>query len=232
VAITYTVDTVDSVANTTTIVSNTLTITAASLILVLFVDANQANFGTPTISNSGTALSWTTITPSLIDSTCGVAGWWAFGDANGNRTVTVTHTAIAGATPRRLHSIVHTGAHATTPAPSGKWLHSASATTDVSQTMTPTDANGSCLWMLCGDWVQTNTFAPLTNCSREVADSNVAGQYTTCLLRPTTQPRIDGNAFTLGETDTAGTITYIALEIVAAASGDTLLGQSPRLRFM
>lgn len=214
-AITYTVDTVDGTGVGTTLVSGTLTIVATSIITVLHVTADNAGSGALSISNSGTALTWTPIVITNVNSNCKVAGWWAKGDANGNRTVTISFT--SNVNPRRTHSIVHTGAHQTTPVPAGK-VTSGTSTTDVSQTITPTDANGSALWMLCGDWGQTNTFAPLANCSKEVADSNIAGQYTTCLLRPTTQPRPDGAAFTLGETDTAGTIAYIAFEVVAAAA--------------
>lgn len=218
-AITYTVDTVDLAVNTTTTTSNTLTITSASLIVVLWVNAENAAFGAPTISNSGTALTWTAITPCNTNSHCGVFGWWAFGDANGNRTVTITHASPGVTNPRRLHSIVHTGAHATTPVPAGKTLNNNGvAGTDISQVMTPTTADGSALWMCLGDWAQSNTFAPLVNCSREVADSNIAGQYTTMLVRPTTQPLTSGAAFTLGETDTGGNVSFVALEVVAAPS--------------
>jgi hypothetical protein len=213
-AITYTVNTVDNSTAGTTIVSGTLTIVATSVITVICTTADNNLFGTLSISNSGTALSWNPIVITNTANNCKVAGWWAFGDANGNRTVTVTHFSVSTGLPRRLNSIVHTGADQTTPVPAGKVLSGVS-TTDVSRTMTPTDANGSALWMACGDWGQTNTFAALTNCSKEVADSNITGQYTTCLLRPTTQPRTDGSAFTLGETDTGGTIAFIAFEVVS-----------------
>lgn len=41
---------------------------------------------------------------------------------------------------------------------------------------------------------------------------------TNCIIRPTTQPRTDANAFTLGETDTSGDIAYVIWEVQAAAS--------------
>jgi hypothetical protein len=219
VAITYAVNTVDSVASSATIVSGTLTVLSTSVITVIFSGADNGNFGTCTIANSGTALSWNSIAVTNTASNCKVQGWWAFGDANGNRTVTVTHS--FNSKPRRLNSIVHEGADQTTPIPAGKVLSGVNAA-DVSNSMTPTNANGSALWLAVADWNQTNTFAAIANCSKEVADSDVAGEYTTCLLRPTTQPRTDGSAFTLGETDTGAKNAYIAFEVVAAATAPSL----------
>lgn len=219
-AITYIVDTVDSVAQTGATTSGTLTIVSTSVITAILIGSDNGNFGTVTIENSGTALTWTPIAQTDTASNCKLAGWWAFGDGNGNRTVTMQHG--TNTKPRRLHCIVHAGADQTTPVPAGKVLSGVS-TTDVSNSMTPTNANGSCLWLVCGDWNQSNSFAPLANCDREVADSNITDEYTTCLLRPTTQPRTNGAAFTLGETDLATAIAYIAFEVVAAEGAPSVV---------
>lgn len=214
-AITYSIDTVDSVAASATTVSNSLTITSTSVITALYVIEDNATAGTLTISNSGTALTWNVIAVTNTTSNCKVAGWWAFGDANGNRTITVTK-ATNDALNRRLSCIVHQGADQTTPIPSGNIVSGAS-TTDVSQSITPS-APGSVLWMLCGDWNATNTFAARTNCTLEWT-RNVASTYSATLIRPTTQPLSSGSAFTIGETDTSGTIAYIAFEVRAPAGG-------------
>lgn len=217
-AITYTVDNVDSVAGVTTTVSNTLTVTATSVIVVTYQGSDNLTAGTLTISNSGTALTWNAIATTNTVNTCKLQSWWAFGDANGNRTVTVTRSR-ADAVDRRLTCIVHEGADQTTPVPAGK-VASGTGTTDYQVTITPTNANGSALWAFAADWNQTNSFAAIANCTLQYT-RDVAGQYTTTLVRPTTQPRTDGTAFTIGETDTAGAISYTSFEVVAAAGGST-----------
>lgn len=228
-AITYTVDTIDSNANTATITSSTLTVLSTSVIVALYVHENNDDAGALTISNSGTALTWTNIATTNTTNNCKSAGWWAFGDSNGNRTVTVTKANVF-THRRRLNSIVHEGAHATTPVPVGKVLSGVGGT-DISNSMTPTDANGSALWLNLGDWNATNSFAAATNCTLE-STFHDAATYTTTLVRPTTQPRTDGSAFSLGETDTSGKMAWIAFEVVAAAgAGDTLFG-SQEIRFI
>lgn len=222
-AITYAVNTVDDNPGTSglTIVSGTLTVTATSVLTILFIGADNGTDGTLSISNSGTALTWTSIAVTNTASNTKVAGWWALGDANGNRTVTVTRT-LTGIHPRRLHSIVHEGARQTTPVQN---ITSGVSTTDVSKVITPT-ATGSALWLVCGDWAATNSFAAVANCTLE-STLNVTGQYTTTLVRPTTQPRPDAATFTIGETDTAGTIAYVAFEVVAATTAFTNFGFAP-----
>jgi hypothetical protein len=72
--------------------------------------------------------------------------------------------------------------------------------------------------MVVADWAQTNSFAAIANCTL-TAGVNVAGEYTTAIIRPSTQPRTDASAFTIGETDTAGTIAAVSWEVQASASG-------------
>jgi hypothetical protein len=68
--------------------------------------------------------------------------------------------------------------------------------------------------MFVADWVPTNSFVAIANCTLGTV-YNEAGQQTDCTIRPTTQPRTDTSSFTLGETDTGGTVTWIAFEIQA-----------------
>lgn len=168
-----------------------------------------------TIANSGTALSWTQIAQTNTASNCRVSAWWAFGDANGNRTISVTQTGLS--TAKTLAVLIHEGAHQTTPVPVGN-AFSGVGGTDVSQAITPT-ASGSALWMGAGDWSATNSYAAIANCTLDQTTHAVGG-YTSTLIRPTTQPRTNAAAFTIGETDTAGTIAWIAFEVQAAAVAD------------
>lgn len=177
-----------------------------------------------TIANSGTALSWTQIQQTDTLSNCRLAAWWAFGDANGNRTITVSHTG-GSSKAKSLATIVHTGAHQTTPQPVGNRFSGVGAT-DVSQAITPT-ATGSALWMAAGDWNQTNSYAGIANCTIDQTH-NLAGEYTSALIRPTTQPRTDAAAFTIGETDTSGLIAWLAFEIQAADTAVPLKRNLPQ----
>jgi hypothetical protein len=77
--------------------------------------------------------------------------------------------------------------------------------------------------MVCGDFAATNTFAAAANCTLATAAFHEAGRFTAVPVRPTTQPRTTAAAFTLGETDTAGTITFVAWEVQASPSNPYLL---------
>lgn len=212
-AITYTSDDVNTGASRlTSLTSSTLTIATDDVVIVMCVTEDNLNTGTFSISNSGTALSWNTITITNTNNDCKVGCWWAKATTTQNRTVTVSWSNTNAAL---LSCRVHTGAHATDPVPSGN-IFSGVGGTDVSQSITPT-ASGSALWMACGDWGATNSFAAITNCTLE-ATYHQAGLYTGTIVRPTTQPRTDGSSFTIGETDTSGTIAWVAFEVQAAVT--------------
>lgn len=218
--ITYTINsaTTDNSGGSTAVTSGSLTLAVNDVVVAVWIADDNDVPGTPTISNSGTALTWTQIAMTNTTNNCKVAAWWALVPDSASRTVTVTNGGGSTTTTRRLHSIVHTGAHTTNPVPTGKVFSGAGAT-DVSQSITPT-ASGSALWMAAGDWNATNSFAAAASCT--LADNfNDAGQMTAALIRPTTQPRTDGAAFTLGETDTSGLITWVAFEVQAAAGAST-----------
>ena len=74
--------------------------------------------------------------------------------------------------------------------------------------------------MVCLDWQQTNSYAAIANCTLGTV-YNETGFQTAVAIRPTTQPRTDASAFTIGETDTAGRITFVAFEVQAEASAAT-----------
>jgi hypothetical protein len=114
-----------------------------------------------------------------------------------------------------LFVVVNTGQHATTPLPAGN-LFSGTSGTAVTQSITPTSV-GSCLWMVVGDWNATDTFAAAANCTLQATRHHVALEQTVVPIRPITQPRTDTSAFSIGETDTGGTIAWIAFEVQAAA---------------
>lgn len=215
-AITYAIwsATTDNSAASFVTTSPSLTLATNDIVVAIYGISDSNNAGTPTITNSGSALTWNLIANIGATGNCKVEAWWAKLADNTARTVTVTHTVDTNQT-KRLHCIVHTGAHQTDPVPTGK-VYSATGATDASQSITPT-ASGSALWMMAGDWVPTNSFAAIANCTLEDTLHD-AGMYTVTLVRPTTQPRTDANAFSIGETDTAGTIAWLAFEVQAAVT--------------
>lgn len=191
-----------------TVSTGTLTILNNDIIVVFYANEDNGTAGNLTIANSGTALSWNLIAQTSTSSNCKVSAWWAKSAGNENRTVTVTESISGGS--KAIWARVHTGAHQTDPCPAAKVFSGVNAT-DVSQSITPS-ATGSALWMICGDWGATDSFSAISNCTLE-NKVHGEGAYTATLIRPTTQPRSSGSAFTIGETDTSGQIAWIALEV-------------------
>jgi hypothetical protein len=216
-ALTYTVfrDTANPSGAGGDITSTSRTYNSGELLTVNVSISDNASAGNLTIANSGTAQSWTNIVTTNTINNCKVAAWYCVMSVTQAMTITVSGDG-APVKSTTLDVIQHAGQHATTPVPVGK-VFSGTSATDVSQSITPT-SSGSCLWMLAGDWSQTNTFAAIANCTLDQT-TDQAGEQTTTLIRPTTQPRTDANAFSIGETDTAGTIAWIAYEVQAAAGG-------------
>jgi hypothetical protein len=195
------------------ITSTSRTYNTGELLTVLVSIANNADAGNLTIANSATAQSWNAIgAPTNTNSQCKVAAWQCVMSATQAMTITV-----AGDVPNAVDSVMyviqHAGQHATTPVPAGN-VFSGTGATDVTQSITPTAA-GSCLWMIAGDWNQTNTFVAAANCTLDQTEDQ-AGQQTVALIRPTTQPRSGATSFTIGEADTGGTIAWMAFEVQAA----------------
>lgn len=181
--------------------------------IIIAVAVTEGPTANATISNSGTALSWNPITSVEAANNCWVYAWWAKSAGNENRTVTFGDN--NSAVYKMIRVRVCTGAHQTDPVPAGN-VFSGSSGTDVSQAITPT-ASGSALWFICGDFAASNTFAAIANCSFDGTLVNYGGRYTSVLIAPTVNPRTDANAFTIGETDTGGTIAWVAFEVQAAA---------------
>lgn len=204
------------------ITSNSISVVSGDLITVAWIVENNWTpndvGGTITISNTGTALSWNNIgntgTQASGDS-CYVRVWYAVATASESITITTASNGTPNTPISSQSVVVHTGVHATTPVPAGN-IYSGKKSTDVSQSITPT-SSGSCLWAVFGDWSATNTFAAIANCTIE-SSRHDATKYTVCVMRPTTQPRTDASAFTLGETDTNGDISYVIWEVQAAPS--------------
>jgi hypothetical protein len=221
-ALTYTVHWETLAAGVSaTITSTSRSYTSGDLVLVLYAHEDNAVAGSLSISNSGTAQTWTNHATTNTANNCKIAAWSCVMSTTQSMTISVVCSAISAAS---IAVIPHNGQHAT-PVPGGN-VFSGTGGTDVSQAITPT-SSGSALWMIAGDWNQTNSYAALANCTIDQTH-NVAGKYTSALIRPTTQPRADGAAFTIGETDTSGKIAWIALEVQAAAGG----GFTPRSMLM
>lgn len=197
------------------ITSNALSVTTGDKITLLVYGADNGFITAWSISNNGTAITWTqradtnTASNSRIFLFEGVAG------ATPPTTITATATAGTSTTCAKvLYTQIHTGAD-TGAIPAGNIFVGASST-DVSQSITPS-ATGSALWMGAADWNETNSFVAIAN-NTLVGTFHEAGQFSACGIRPTTQPRTDASAFTLGETDTGGAIAYIAFEVQASTT--------------
>lgn len=218
-ALTYTIDFKGQAQGVSaTITSNTLSVTTGDFIDVIAIYADNPNSTAWTVSNTGTAITWTQQQETNTASNCKVVHWTGTAGATPPTTVSVQGTAGAAFDgSQALCTIVHTGQHATTPLPAGN-LFSIASGTDRSQAITPTSA-GSNLWMVVGDWAATNTFTAGSNCTLAVTTYHEAGQMTATVVRPTTQPRPDTSAFTLAEADTSGTVIGLAFEVQAAAGG-------------
>jgi hypothetical protein len=202
------------------ITSNSFSVAVGDVVCVVWAHGDDQNIGTITISNTGTAQTWNAIsTQSGLGGNCYVRGWYAVATAAESITVSIDNsntTSIASG----LSCIVHTGAHATTPIPAGN-IYGAQGGNDVSQAITPT-SSGSCLWMWAADWQAKGALTPNANCTAE-SSSTITNELSMALIRPTTQPRTDANAFTVGEAaDGDGeTTAWIAWEVQAAAGGAT-----------
>jgi hypothetical protein len=218
-SITYTSAATGSTFNTVSpITTGSMTLVADTIAVVIAVltDANPA--GTLSITNSGTAMTWNSIA-DVSASGCRVAAWWAKSAGSENRTASVAWDS-GNALEYALYAITLNGAHASTPVPAGK-ITTGSAASSVSHTITPT-ATGSALWLVAADANGTgaSTMTAGTNCT--IDRSSDPDQFSSILLRPTTQPRTDGNAFTLAETHAGSGVNWIAFEVQAASTGPSM----------
>jgi hypothetical protein len=229
-ALTNTINAVGQ-ASGATITSGALSVATGDFIDICAVYADNGDSTAWTLSNTGTAITWTKQQETnLVGGNVKVVHWTGTAEATPPTTVSVQSTAGANSSgAKALFTIVHTGQHATTPLPAGN-LFSIASGTDVSQVITPT-SGGSNLWMVVGDWNQSNSFVAGTNCTLAVAAIDLAGQMTAVVTRPTTQPRTDTTSFTLSTLDTGGKVCGVAFEVQADASGgggggEILMGQA------
>jgi hypothetical protein len=195
--------------------SASIVIGAGDLVVILATWNDNNAAGNASITNSGSALTWN----QFADVATGgrIVGWWAISPNAEDRTVTVAWDS-GNNLVTTLYSIVHGGAHATNPIPPGN-VFSGSGSAGVSQSITPT-ASGSALWLIAtnAENTSTATFTPGAGCTAQ--DNIVYDTHDTVLIRPSTQPRTDGAAFTLSETHTGNTATvsWLAFEVQAAGA--------------
>jgi hypothetical protein len=213
--------TVPAAGDRATSSSNSISVAAGDLIVVNYCTpigtAMQPEFDNTSISKSGTAISW-----SYGGNVGGGDGamtsitmWYGVSTATESCTFTITHN--VGGDELLVRVFVIKGQHATTPVPAGKIVTDNVNGTSVSFSMTPTDANGSELWLAAGDWNAYNTFSAGANCSIEGTPYHNVLLQTSALVRPTTQPRPDGSAFTLSiSSSTSDRVQGIGWEVVAA----------------
>jgi hypothetical protein len=199
------------------VTSTSRSYTSGDLITVAVSMADNDSTGSLSISNTGTAQSWTLITgPTNTTANCKVAAWRCVMSVTQSMTITVAGNG-GGIIDGALYVVAHQGQHATTPIPAGNASNGVGGN-DVTVSITPTSA-GSCLWFLVSDWTQSNAIAAAANCTKE-GGTNQATQQTTGWIRPTTQPRTDVSAFTIGSVSdgTAETEAWLAFEVQADSS--------------
>lgn len=208
-AITYTAD--HAVATTAAITSSSITVASGDLIVLMY--SNWGVPGTITPSNSGTAITWNLIASQSASAQCPVYAWYGIVGTGGTITCTVTHG--GGAQDCNLSTIVHTGVHATNPVPSGNRFTGHSAVGSPSQAITPT-ATGSALWMMTANYNAQNNNVALSGCTIENIRFD-AGNYCAAVIRPTTQPKTDATALTIGVTNTSvNNENWVAFEVQIA----------------
>lgn len=214
-ALTYTTDFKGQASGVSaTITSNTITANTGDFITIAACYDDDAKSTAWTVSNTGTAITWTKQIETSASQNCKVVMWSGTAGVTPPTTVSVQSTAGAAITgSKALFTAIHTGAHTVTPLPAGN-LFSGTGGTDVTQAITPS-SSGSALWMLAGDWSQTNSFAAAASCTLAATVYNEAGQQTVVPIQPTTNPRTDAASFTIGESDTAGKIAWAAWDVQA-----------------
>jgi len=212
-ALTYTTDFKGQTASVSaTITSNTLTVSPGDFITIVACYSDNVQSQSWTVSNTGTAITWTKQVETNTAANCKVVMWSGTAGETPPTTISVeslTGTIILGS--KALFTAIHTGTHPVTPLPLGN-IFSGTAGTNVSQAITPT-SNGSALWMLAGDWQQRNSFGAAANCSFAATVFDDFSQQTVVPLQPINNPRTDTAAFTIGETDTAGRISWVVWEV-------------------
>jgi len=216
-AITYTAASNGQAAGVSaTIVSSAFSSAIGDFITVVCVGADSVTIPPALVTNNNTAVTWTRHVLQNVTENCAIA-LYSGTVVSGTPPTTVSAIFTGGTSTgsKWIAVKVHTGTHASTPLPAGK-ITSGSGTTDESEAITPT-SSGSALWFAAGDWNQTNSFVAIANCTLGTP-YNEAGQMTAVFVRPTTQPRTDANAFTIGETDTSGKMAWVAYEVQAAAA--------------
>lgn len=215
--ITYTPGSVSSSSNTASglVSSGTINFQAGELVtaVMVFTDANPA--GNVTMANNNGALTWTLIQDASVGGGCRVIAWWARVDTTGNRQLQPTWDSGNNLT-WAMYWIRHVDADAGATPIGGS--SKGTGASSVSYTLTPAAA-GSALWMVAADANGANvqSITAGTNCA--VDQQSIGDQFTSALIRPATNPRTDGSAFTLAETHTGSGVSWVGFEVKAASSG-------------
>jgi len=208
-------------ANTQNISSSSLTVATNDVIAVLYCNEDANNAGTASVAKSAgtsTVSAFTNLANASAVGSCATLAWFCTVTAGGTLTVTVSKTGTA-ANRSLLGTYIVTGADTSNPCPAGNRFSGIDTNGDTTQSITPT-ASGSMLLMITGDWNATNTYAAAADCTLDDT-YHVTNFFTACIIRPTTQPRTDSNAFTIGESDTGATNAWAAFEVKASASAPT-----------
>jgi hypothetical protein len=191
------------------ITTTSRTYNAGELVAILFSVDDNGTANNLSIANSGTAQTWTLIanTGSVAGSEH-AAGWYCVMSVT--QAMTITVSGDSGSSFTSCAAVIQmAGQHGTTPVPVGN-IFSGTGAFDPSQSITP-GASGSCLWMIASSFSSGESFTPVANCT--IDQTSGASNFKAVLIRPTTQPRPNASAFTIGETETNGPIAWIAFEV-------------------
>jgi hypothetical protein len=199
-----------------TITSDTITAATGNLIDVVASYGNNTQSTAWTVSNTGTAITWTKQQETNITDTSKIVRWSGIVGATPPTTISVQSTAGDGITSTKsLTVIVHSGQHATTPEPSGNFF-TGTGELEAIRSITPTSV-GSCLWIHVADWMALNNLVAGTNCIQIATPFNEIYELTAITVRPIIQPRTNASPFILDvNAGTGAVLTYVAWEVQAA----------------
>jgi hypothetical protein len=217
----------DGAPGTKTIVTTSRTYNLDDIVIVLYGNESSGAGDVAAITNSGTAQTWNSIANVAGNAEAHAAGWWC--KMSTTQAMTMTCNITAGSAGDAGAIVIKcTGAHASDPIPAGK-IFSGNGAASVSQSITPSDANGSALFLVVSDWNANDGVGNLTaatDCTRDQLHRSV-GAWTHALYVPTTNPRPDGAAFTIGESGGTQIVNWIAFEVRAADASWTPQTNAP-----
>jgi hypothetical protein len=188
-----------------------------NLIIIQAAYADNSESTAWTITNTGSAITWTKKIETNTTSNCKVVVWTGVAGAVPPQSITVTSTAGTGLNGAKVLNI-DVAQNAGTDIVN---IFSGTLATDVSQAVTPTTSN-SAVRLFAADWAATNSFTAGNANTLLTNNVTIAGELSAAALRTIPDPLTSNSAVTIAELDTAGTIAWAAFEIpLATVAGNT-----------